>query len=45
VGKYQSYTEADLARLRAAGYRAPMLAVEEGVPRYVAALLAAGARS
>jgi ADP-L-glycero-D-manno-heptose 6-epimerase len=45
VGKYQSYTEADLARLRAAGYRAPMLAVEEGVPRYVAALLAAGAGS
>jgi ADP-L-glycero-D-manno-heptose 6-epimerase len=45
VGKYQSYTEADLARLRAAGYRAPMLSVEEGVPRYVAALLAAGARS
>ena len=40
VGKYQSYTEADLGRLRAAGYRAPMLGVEEGVARYVAALLA-----
>jgi ADP-L-glycero-D-manno-heptose 6-epimerase len=42
VGKYQSHTEADLTRLRAAGYRAPMLSVEEGVARYVAALLAAG---
>src|SRR5262249_53009497 len=31
VGKYQSFTEADLSRLRAAGYRAPMLAVAEGV--------------
>ena len=40
VGKYQSYTEADLGRLRAAGYRAPMLSVEEGVARYVGALLA-----
>jgi len=40
VGKYQSYTEADLGRLRAAGYRAPMLSVDEGIPRYVAALLA-----
>jgi ADP-L-glycero-D-manno-heptose 6-epimerase len=40
VGKYQSYTEADLTRLRAAGYRAPMLTVGEGVGRYVAALLA-----
>jgi ADP-L-glycero-D-manno-heptose 6-epimerase len=42
VGKYQSFTEADLSRLRAAGYRAPMLAIDEGVGRYVAALLAAG---
>jgi ADP-L-glycero-D-manno-heptose 6-epimerase len=43
AGKYQSYTEADLSRLRAAGYRTPMLPVEEGVARYVAALLGAGA--
>jgi ADP-L-glycero-D-manno-heptose 6-epimerase len=43
AGKYQSYTEADLARLRAAGYRAPMLGVEEGVARYVQALQAGGA--
>jgi ADP-L-glycero-D-manno-heptose 6-epimerase len=38
--KYQSYTQADLSRLRAAGYRAPFLSVEEGVGRYVAWLLA-----
>ncbi len=38
-GKYQSYTQADLTRLRAAGYTAPMLTVEEGVSRYVDALL------
>jgi len=45
VGKYQSCTEADLTRLRAAGYRAPMLAVDEGVARHVRALAgrAAGA--
>jgi ADP-L-glycero-D-manno-heptose 6-epimerase len=35
AGKYQSYTEADLARLRAAGCRQPMLTVDEGVDRYV----------
>jgi ADP-L-glycero-D-manno-heptose 6-epimerase len=35
AGKYQSFTEADLSRLRAAGYREPMLAVDEGVGRYV----------
>lgn len=39
VGKYQAYTEADLARLRAAGYRTPTLSVDEGVGRYVAELL------
>jgi len=41
VGKYQSRTEADLTRLRAAGYRAPMLGIDEGIARYVGALLAA----
>ena len=40
AGKYQSHTEADLSRLRAAGYRAPMQGVDEGIARYVAALLA-----
>jgi ADP-L-glycero-D-manno-heptose 6-epimerase len=39
VGKYQSYTEGDLARLRTAGYRAPMLSIEEGIPRYVERLI------
>ncbi len=33
-GKYQSYTEADSAALRHAGYSAPFLTVEEGVERY-----------
>ncbi|MEO7760876.1 MAG: ADP-glyceromanno-heptose 6-epimerase [Casimicrobiaceae bacterium] len=37
-GKYQSYTEADLTRLRAAGYTAPFAAVEDGVAQYVKAL-------
>jgi len=41
VGKYQSYTQADLTRLRAAGYTAPMLTVPEGVGRYVHRLMAA----
>jgi ADP-L-glycero-D-manno-heptose 6-epimerase len=39
VGKYQSYTQADVTALRAAGYREPFLDVEEGVGRYVAARL------
>ena len=37
VGKYQSYTQADLTKLRAAGYDRPFLGVEEGVKRYVGA--------
>jgi len=37
--KYQSYTQADLSKLRAAGYDAPFLSVEEGVARYVNWLL------
>jgi ADP-L-glycero-D-manno-heptose 6-epimerase len=37
--KYQSFTEADLRRLREAGYAAPMLSVEEGVARYVESLI------
>jgi ADP-L-glycero-D-manno-heptose 6-epimerase len=39
AGKYQSFTEADLARLRAAGYRAPMHSIDEGVARYVERLI------
>lgn len=38
--QYQSYTQADLDHLRGAGYVAPMLGVDEGVPRCVRALLA-----
>ncbi len=39
-GKYQSYTQADLTALRAAGYGEPFLTVEQGVARYCAALAA-----
>ncbi len=42
VGKYQSYTQADMAALRGAGYAAPFLDVQEGVGRYVQARLSAG---
>lgn len=38
-GKYQSYTQADMQPLRAAGYEAGFLDVTAGVARYVAALL------
>jgi len=34
-GKYQAFTQADLSRLRAAGYVAPMATVEEGVGQYI----------
>ena len=37
-GKYQSYTQADIGALRAAGYHEPMRTVEEGVAGYVAQL-------
>jgi ADP-L-glycero-D-manno-heptose 6-epimerase len=45
VGKYQSYTRADVEALRAAGYRDAFATVEEGVGRYVSARLAGTARS
>ena len=38
-GKYQAFTQADLTRLRAAGYEAPMATVEEGVAQYIEWLL------
>lgn len=38
IGKYQSYTQADITRLRSAGYSAPMLTVKEGASRYIEAL-------
>ena len=34
-GKYQSYTQADVTRLRAAGFGAPFATVQQGVERYV----------
>lgn len=34
-GKYQSFTQADLSNLRAAGYREEFAAVEQGVGQYV----------
>jgi ADP-L-glycero-D-manno-heptose 6-epimerase len=34
-GKYQSFTEADLAQLRAAGYPGDFMTVEQGVAAYV----------
>src|SRR5512134_23986 len=38
-GKYQSYTQADIGALREAGYQEPFLSVEQGVSRYIGALL------
>jgi ADP-L-glycero-D-manno-heptose 6-epimerase len=38
VGKYQSFTEADLSKLRAAGYASEFKTVEQGVAAYVAEL-------
>ena len=37
-GSYQSYTQADLTGLRAAGYDADFVPIEAGVPRYLDAL-------
>lgn len=34
-GRYQSYTQAEMAALRRAGYTAPFLSVEQGVQRYM----------
>jgi ADP-L-glycero-D-manno-heptose 6-epimerase len=34
-GRYQSFTEADISALRAAGYEAPFKSVEEGVHAYL----------
>lgn len=38
-GKYQAFTQADVTRLRAAGYEAPMQTVEQGTASYVGWLL------
>jgi ADP-L-glycero-D-manno-heptose 6-epimerase len=34
-GKYQAFTQADVTRLRAAGYTAPMMTVEQGTTAYM----------
>lgn len=34
-GKYQSFTQAEVGKLRSAGYAKPFLTVEQGVDRYV----------
>lgn len=41
-GKYQCFTEANLDKLRQAGYKGAFYSVEEGVARYLNRLLAAG---
>jgi len=42
AGKYQSYTQADLGKLRAAGYKEKMFDVATGVARYIEILASAG---
>jgi len=37
-GKYQSFTQADIAKLRAAGYKDEFATVEQGVAKYVEVL-------
>lgn len=34
-GKYQYFTQADMSKLRAAGYTAPFTSVEDGIAKYV----------
>jgi len=41
-GRYQSYTQADMANLRQAGYDKPFLSVEQGVQSYMAWLAQRG---
>lgn len=41
-GRYQSYTQADIGRLRQAGYTAAFMPVEQGVPKYLTWLEAQG---
>ena len=42
-GQYQSFTQAPMGRLRAAGYAGPFTPLEEGIRRYVQDHLATGA--
>jgi len=34
-GRYQSFTEGDLTKLRRAGYQAPFAGVGDAIPQYV----------
>ena len=45
VGKYQSFTEADLTKLRAAGYTEAFVAAAEGVANYVESLISTSSSS
>ncbi|MFA6015324.1 MAG: ADP-glyceromanno-heptose 6-epimerase [Gallionellaceae bacterium] len=45
IGKYQSYTQADIAALRAVGYSDEFLTVEQGTARYVQHLLKGTAKN
>jgi ADP-L-glycero-D-manno-heptose 6-epimerase len=38
-GRYQYWTEADMSKLRRAGYNAPMTSLEDGIHRYVTQFL------
>ncbi len=38
--RYQYFTEAKMERLRAAGYKAPFMPLEDGIGRYVRDFLA-----
>jgi ADP-L-glycero-D-manno-heptose 6-epimerase len=42
VGKYQTYTQADLTALRRAGYAQPFLELEEGLARYASVIASSG---
>jgi ADP-L-glycero-D-manno-heptose 6-epimerase len=39
IGKYQSFTQADMSKLRVAGYTDPFMTVSEGVRDYVVSWL------
>jgi ADP-L-glycero-D-manno-heptose 6-epimerase len=45
AGKYQSFTQADLTRLRATGYAGDFMAAEQGVARYVESLISSSRAS
>jgi ADP-L-glycero-D-manno-heptose 6-epimerase len=45
VGKYQSFTEADTAKLREAGYEKPFASIEQGIERMIGADLRVESRA